>query len=324
MHPIDHGHQNRIRASQIHGLAALQFGRRRGDSRPRGDEGDGPCQGESQNQRAPKFSSIPAKTADEAKMSVDGDEATYTFTLRWNRKLLASEHTNYQIEFAPELSIDTDPVPPTVHKITVTPDWPPDISILTPRTKEIEVPVNGSQQIEIRALDPDYGLTEISLHASATGPTRPFDQDVSPAGANRSSLGVLRFPSRRAEAPARRSRYLVGHCQGQLHATQHHANVELLPEYCGGRSRPRRWVGWPKRQVRRREAPKTIRPQSNHSHLKAVRIANRPTIRSPDRAAAQRDSRRQRPEPARRFARPEVGPTRVRPGTEQRRPIGVR
>jgi hypothetical protein len=58
---------------------------------------------------------------------------------------------------------------PVVYQIEVIPDLAPEIAILSPRRAQIEVPLNGSQTIEIRALDPDFGLRGVSLHAIAGG-----------------------------------------------------------------------------------------------------------------------------------------------------------
>ncbi len=105
------------------------------------------------------------------RMTSQGDETWHTFTLLWDDTRNASQHSSYQVSFVPELSLQSASglrtALPAVHKILVTPDLSPEISILTPRRKEIDVPVNGMQRIKIRALDPDFGLTEISLQATA-------------------------------------------------------------------------------------------------------------------------------------------------------------
>jgi hypothetical protein len=58
---------------------------------------------------------------------------------------------------------------PIVHRIDVTPDLVPEIAFLTPRRTNVEIALNGNQTIEIRAVDPDFGLSRISLHAVAGG-----------------------------------------------------------------------------------------------------------------------------------------------------------
>ena len=111
----------------------------------------------------------PDGTADIASdlMKPEGNLASCTFTLKWDYEANTPEHASYQIAFEPKLSDGSgDRVEgqlSAVHKILVTPDLPPEISILTPRRRDTDVPVNGMQRIEIRALDPDFGLTEITL-----------------------------------------------------------------------------------------------------------------------------------------------------------------
>lgn len=96
------------------------------------------------------------------RMRHDGQTAWFDFRLAWN------EYSSYQLVFEPDLGADergqVDSPPSAVHKIVVTRDLPPEIAILTPSSKEVDVPANGVQRIEVRALDPDYGLTEIALH----------------------------------------------------------------------------------------------------------------------------------------------------------------
>ena len=62
-----------------------------------------------------------------------------------------------------------------LHRIEVTPDFGPEIEVLTPALQRTEVTENGRQRIEIRAVDPDYGLSRISLRAVAGG-TDVLDQ----------------------------------------------------------------------------------------------------------------------------------------------------
>ena len=56
-----------------------------------------------------------------------------------------------------------------IYRILVSRDLPPEIAILTPRDTEIELAANGTQRIEIRALDPDFGLSSVVLQAHCRG-----------------------------------------------------------------------------------------------------------------------------------------------------------
>lgn len=58
---------------------------------------------------------------------------------------------------------------PAEYRIQVIPDLAPDVEILTPRRERVEVPSNRSQTIEIRALDPDFALRQVTLRAASSG-----------------------------------------------------------------------------------------------------------------------------------------------------------
>ncbi|HHK41989.1 MAG TPA: hypothetical protein ENJ50_06175, partial [Planctomycetaceae bacterium] len=49
------------------------------------------------------------------------------------------------------------------HDIQVIPDLPPEVEIRLPRQSPVEVPLNGSQVISVRAIDPDFSLKKVSL-----------------------------------------------------------------------------------------------------------------------------------------------------------------
>ena len=53
------------------------------------------------------------------------------------------------------------------YRVEVLRDLVPEIEILNPKLREIELPEDGKQEIEIRAIDPDYGLRRIRLRATA-------------------------------------------------------------------------------------------------------------------------------------------------------------
>ena len=49
------------------------------------------------------------------------------------------------------------------------PDLPPEIEILIPTQDRVNVPENGRQKIEVRAVDPDFGISKITLRAVSGG-----------------------------------------------------------------------------------------------------------------------------------------------------------
>ena len=100
-------------------------------------------------------------------MTSDGMEARGSFVLELEEDGLTPKRASYQVRFTTEGGHASQN--PTIHNIEVTRDLKPEIEILTPKSTLVKVPVNGRQQIEIRAIDPDYGVSEIRLHATVGG-----------------------------------------------------------------------------------------------------------------------------------------------------------
>ncbi|MBM4005826.1 MAG: hypothetical protein FJ295_21490, partial [Planctomycetes bacterium] len=100
-------------------------------------------------------------------MQVRGEEATCAFVMALAPDRIAPKHSSYQIRMITESgNANAEPI---VHSIDVTPDLPPELEILTPDRDMIELPEDASQTIEIRGIDPDFGLRKIQLHAVSGG-----------------------------------------------------------------------------------------------------------------------------------------------------------
>ncbi len=102
-------------------------------------------------------------------MEARGNEASRAITLELQADRSTPVHTAYQVRFVTDEGRESED--PILHRIEVLPDLPPEISILTPRQEVTEVPENGSQTIEVRAIDPDYAVTSVKLHIVAGGTT---------------------------------------------------------------------------------------------------------------------------------------------------------
>lgn len=100
-------------------------------------------------------------------MTTDGQEAEFSFTLRLQEDRRTPKYTGYELRF---VSDDNQPgVNPVRYRIDVLPDLPPLVEILTPERQRVEVAEDGQQLIEVRALDPDFGLTQLNLIAMRDG-----------------------------------------------------------------------------------------------------------------------------------------------------------
>lgn len=100
-------------------------------------------------------------------MSVKDGQAVGQFVLELRADGETPVYSEYVVRFTTaEGQENRDPDP---HGIEVIPDLSPEVEILTPQRERIEVPVNRSQTIEVRALDPDFALRQVSLHAASAG-----------------------------------------------------------------------------------------------------------------------------------------------------------
>jgi len=128
-------------------------------------------------------------------MQFSGQEARCSFVCEMNDQRLEPKHRSYQLRFS---TADGQRNPqPVLHRIDVLRDLPPEIEILTPTQDRVEVPEDGWQKIEIRAVDPDYGLTAIRLRATAGGQqvlARDLLQD--PAGRQGQEIVTFDFAPR--------------------------------------------------------------------------------------------------------------------------------
>lgn len=89
-------------------------------------------------------------------------EAWRTITLELEADRKTPKHVTYQLRFITDAGRESND--PILHRIEVLPDLPPEVSILTPQQEVTEVPQDGSQKIEVRAIDPDFGVTSVHLH----------------------------------------------------------------------------------------------------------------------------------------------------------------
>ena len=107
-------------------------------------------------------------------MRCDQDRCERSFRLPSVRsgKVLPRE---YGIRF---YNFDGEPNRETIrHRIDVLSDIAPEIEMLVPTSRTIELPEDGEQKIEVRALDPDYGLRRVRLRAAA-GSESILSQDL--------------------------------------------------------------------------------------------------------------------------------------------------
>ncbi|HZN33325.1 MAG TPA: hypothetical protein VFB80_05875, partial [Pirellulaceae bacterium] len=97
-------------------------------------------------------------------LAAEGSRAWGTITLELQRDRQTPWHQHYQVRFRNERAQRSEQ--PILHKIEVLRDLAPEVQILQPQSLRVEVPENGEQLIEVRALDPDFGLSAVRLEGA--------------------------------------------------------------------------------------------------------------------------------------------------------------
>lgn len=100
-------------------------------------------------------------------LQYDGQKAWGTITLQLNGDRSAAWHTAYQVRFSNAAGEQSEG--PIVHSLEVIADLPPEVQLLAPAKKMVEVPENGRLQMEVRGVDPDFGLAKLGLRGTAAG-----------------------------------------------------------------------------------------------------------------------------------------------------------
>ena len=90
-----------------------------------------------------------------------------SFTLRLNADRSAPEHAAYRLMFQPKSASSARREPAISDKmeyrIEVIPDLMPEISIEEPAEKVVRVPPGAPVSVRVRAVDPDFGLTSVTV-----------------------------------------------------------------------------------------------------------------------------------------------------------------
>lgn len=106
-------------------------------------------------------------------MKSSGEKANAEFTLALKEDRRTPKYDSYVLRYKTKNG-RTNNMPPK-YEIDVTPDYAPEIQIITPRDEEdqpveqLDVPVNQEFTIEVEARDPDFLLSKVSLLGQFAG-----------------------------------------------------------------------------------------------------------------------------------------------------------
>lgn len=129
-------------------------------------------------------------------MQAEGQDARCTFVLELAADRATPKYSSYQLRFITAEGDQNEQ--PILHRIAVLRDLSPEIEIVLPKGERIEVPEDGKQTIEMRALDPDFALSKISLRA-VSGGSDLLDKSLLGASASGRGQAVVSYEFKPAE-----------------------------------------------------------------------------------------------------------------------------
>jgi len=100
-------------------------------------------------------------------LATDAEHAQGTVTLLLKADRQTPWRATYQARFYNERGQRSKK--PVLHKIEVLRDLAPEVQILKPERLRVEVPEDGEETIEVRAVDADFGLLKVKIEGVATG-----------------------------------------------------------------------------------------------------------------------------------------------------------
>ncbi|MEY3205826.1 MAG: hypothetical protein RLZZ21_2157, partial [Planctomycetota bacterium] len=99
--------------------------------------------------------------------------ATGSFSLRLNADRTGPAASSYRLGFVPRGSGASDREEVVLekleHRIEVTPDLAPEVTIEEPRQQMLRVPPDAAVTVRVRALDPDFALTRVAIETRLKG-----------------------------------------------------------------------------------------------------------------------------------------------------------
>lgn len=114
-------------------------------------------------------------------LTAAGERAQGALTLLLKPDRLTPWRSTYQVRFHNQRAEKSQQ--PIVHKIDVLRDLPPEVQIVQPERQRMEVAEDGELTVEVRGVDPDFGLSALRIEASSPG-KQPIKLDLLPDAAS--------------------------------------------------------------------------------------------------------------------------------------------
>lgn len=159
------------------------------------ENNDGQESPDAVNPDSQNFDSSKLTTAKSIKLEVvDDSQAFAELPLLLNGKRTQTRYSHFQVVFTAEDGSKSENE--NLTRIEVIRDLSPEIEVIAPVEKVIEIPQDRSERIEVSAVDPDHGLTAVTIIAEQKG-NRLFEKSVfkspSPLGIKGNQVGGFEF-----------------------------------------------------------------------------------------------------------------------------------
>lgn len=128
-------------------------------------------------------------------MKCNDRDAEVSFVLELQDDRRTPVHLSYQTWFKNLTGVRSQQ--PILHQINVIADLSPEVEILSPVELSVEVPQDGQQLIEVRAIDPDFALSELQVVAR-TGEKQVFREVLMVSETGKVGQVIERFDFRPA------------------------------------------------------------------------------------------------------------------------------
>ncbi|PHS02937.1 MAG: hypothetical protein COA78_19815 [Blastopirellula sp.] len=118
----------------------------------------------------------------------DPQQAKVSFFLKLKEDQKTPKYRSYLLLYENQEGVKNPN--PVRYSIDVLADLSPEIEIISPEQVESEVPLDGSLEFELRAIDPDYALSQITING-VSGETKLIEHDL--LKTNQSGQQLLRW-----------------------------------------------------------------------------------------------------------------------------------
>jgi hypothetical protein len=108
---------------------------------------------------------VPGRPPEMVRLATEGTRAWGGLVLQLKDDRQTPSHETYQVRFYNERGHQNEE--PSLHRLEVIRDLPPEVQVLAPAKNRVEVAEDGELFIEVRAVDPDFGLSRLVLRGAA-------------------------------------------------------------------------------------------------------------------------------------------------------------